>query len=184
MAINYKELLNPEQYEVVSKADGYSLVLAGAGSGKTRTITYRVAYLLENNLAKPEEILLMTFTNKAAKEMLNRVNQLLGNEFNIQGGTFHRMGNLFLRQYIYLLGYTPSFTILDQDDSQQLLKVCLKELGYKIKRDGLPQLGTIKQLISYAQNTQLPFRQVLKLYEYTFGVEEKLTKIAEKYKKE
>ena len=88
MAINYKEELNPQQYEVVSQADGHALVLAGAGSGKTRTITYRVAYLIENALAKPEEILLMTFTNKAAKEMLSRVNDLLGEACKYQEELF------------------------------------------------------------------------------------------------
>ena len=184
MKINYKEDLNEEQYEVVTKADGYALVLAGAGSGKTRTITYRVAYLLEEGLAKADEILLMTFTNKAAREMLERVNSLVGGEYKIPGGTFHRMGNLFLRQNIYLLGYTQSFSILDQDDSQQLINFCISDLGYNIKKNGLPQIGVIQHLISYTQNTQRTFEDVLADHEFTSDVEERLKRINIRYKEE
>lgn len=184
MAINYKEELNPQQYEVVSKADGHALVLAGAGSGKTRTITYRVAYLIENGLAKPEEILLMTFTNKAAKEMLGRVNDLLGEACNIPGGTFHRMGNLFLRKYIPTLGYRSDFSILDKDDSQQLLNFCISDLGFSIKKHALPQIGMIQHMISYANNTQRPVRDVLLEYDFGPDVDEKLARIADRYKTE
>src|SRR6056297_4369436 len=97
--IDYKKDLNKEQYKVVTEADGPRLVLAGAGSGKTRTLVYRTAYLIEKGI-KPENILLVTFTNKAANEMMERVTSLLNFDLpNFQGGTFHRIANRILRKY-------------------------------------------------------------------------------------
>src|SRR5216684_9405697 len=109
LQIDYAHELNEQQFEAVTATPGPALVIAGAGSGKTRTLTYRVAYLLEQGIP-PERILLLTFTNKAAKEMMRRVADLLGQELtSLWGGTFHSIGNRILRQQAPLLGYERDF---------------------------------------------------------------------------
>src|SRR3954470_21921158 len=120
--IDFRAQLNDEQFAAVTAAPGPLLVLAGAGSGKTRTLTYRVAYLLSQGV-KPGEILLLTFTNKAAKEMLHRVQDLTGVEpQRFWGGTFHSLGHRALRIYGEAIGLPRNFTILDADESESLLK--------------------------------------------------------------
>jgi len=160
--IDYQKELNSEQLQVVLNGDGPCLVLAGAGSGKTRTVTYRVAYLLEQGI-KPQEILLLTFTNKAAKEMLTRVENLLGAEARgIMGGTFHSTAARILRSYANLVGRTSGFTILDEDDSKSLLKLCLKEAGVDSTHDKrYPSPSSFKSLWSYSRNSGLTLRDVL-----------------------
>ncbi len=126
--IDYEKELNSEQYRVVMEAGGPLLVLAGAGSGKTRTLTYRVARLLENGVP-PERILLATFTNKAARSMLNRVEVILNSYAGkILGGTFHHIAHILLRSYAYRLGYKSNFTIVDSEDSRQLISTCMAQL--------------------------------------------------------
>src|SRR4030042_2145176 len=122
--IDYEKELNPEQYRVVMEEGGVLLVLAGAGSGKTRTLTYRVARLLESGI-QPENILLATFTNKAARSMLNRV-EYLSNLYvgKIMGGTFHHIAHMFLRNHASRLGYRSNFSILDKGELRQLIKTC------------------------------------------------------------
>ena len=159
--IDYQKELNQEQYRAVSEGNGPCLVLAGAGSGKTRTIVYRVAYLIEHGI-KSENILLVTFTNKAAREMLERVEALLGRyPDKLWGGTFHHIGNRLLRQYAVKVGYEPNFTILDEEDSQALIKVCLKEAGIDLKARRFPSAAVIKDLISFAKNSQIPLIEVI-----------------------
>src|SRR6056300_1968020 len=103
--IDYEKELNAEQHAAVTSPPGPSLVIAGAGSGKTRTLTYRVAYLIESGI-KPENILLLTFTNKAAKEMMGRVRELLGSDLaNLWGGTFHSIGHRLLRRHADNVGF-------------------------------------------------------------------------------
>src|SRR5664280_2394486 len=115
LQIDYAHELNPQQLAAVTAPPGPALVIAGAGSGKTRTLTYRVAYLLEQGIP-PERILLLTFTNKAAKEMMRRVADLLGGDLsNLWGGTFHSIANRLLRRHAERLGYRPDFTILDRE---------------------------------------------------------------------
>src|SRR5436190_18309584 len=117
-AIDFRALLNDEQFAAVTAPPGPLLVLAGAGSGKTRTLTYRVAYLLSQGV-RPGEILLLTFTNKAAKEMLHRVQDLTGIEpGRFWGGTFHSIGHRALRMHGDAIGLSRSFTILDADESE------------------------------------------------------------------
>ncbi|HEY9155871.1 MAG TPA: UvrD-helicase domain-containing protein, partial [Opitutaceae bacterium] len=121
-SIDFRAQLNDEQFNAVTAPFGPLLVLAGAGSGKTRTLTYRVAYLLSQGV-KPSEILLLTFTNKAAKEMLHRVQDLTGIEpARFWGGTFHSIGHRALRIYGEAIGLPRNFTILDADESETLLK--------------------------------------------------------------
>ncbi|MCR4314078.1 MAG: ATP-dependent helicase [Candidatus Uhrbacteria bacterium] len=151
--IDYRKELNAEQLNVVLNGDGACLVLAGAGSGKTRTITYRVAYLLERGVS-PESILLVTFTNKAAKEMLSRVEGLLGRyPTGLWGGTFHSIANRLLRIYGSSLGYTNNFTILDQEDAKSLIKVCIKSLNVDTTSRRFPSPAKVHAMISYAQNS-------------------------------
>jgi DNA helicase-2/ATP-dependent DNA helicase PcrA len=148
------ESLNPQQREAVIETDGPLLILAGAGSGKTRVITYRIAYLISERKVAPYNILAVTFTNKAAEEMRNRVEQLLkgtGLASSPLISTFHSLCVRVLRRHIEALreGYTRSFTIYDQDDSIRLIKACIKDLGYDEK-----QLGqrAVQAAISSAKN--------------------------------
>src|SRR6187402_3544582 len=115
LQIDYARELNEQQCAAVTAPPGPALVIAGAGSGKTRTLTYRVAYLLEQGIP-PDRILLLTFTNKAAGEMMRRVTDLLGQELvALWGGTFHSIGVRVLRRHADLLGYRNDFTILDRE---------------------------------------------------------------------
>src|SRR5476649_694328 len=124
--IDFRAQLNDEQFNAVTAPPGPLLILAGAGSGKTRTLTYRVAYLLSQGV-RPGEILLLTFTNKAAKEMLYRVQELTGIEpRRFWGGTFHSIGHRALRLYGETVGLPRNFTILDADESESLLKLAVE----------------------------------------------------------
>src|SRR6516225_4321103 len=115
--IDYSAELNPQQHAAVTAPPGPALVIAGAGSGKTRTLTYRVGFLLENGIPA-DRILLLTFTNKAAKEMMRRVADLLGQELAaLWGGTFHSVGNRILRAHADKVGYRRDFTIMDREDA-------------------------------------------------------------------
>ena len=118
--IDYRGALNDEQYAAVTAKPGPILVIAGAGSGKTRTLTYRVAYLIENGV-EPENILLLTFTNKASREMLDRVGNLLPQDISrIWGGTFHSVANRLLRRHANEIGFSSDFTILDLDGELEI----------------------------------------------------------------
>jgi len=128
--------LNPTQRQAVELTDGAMLILAGAGSGKTRVIAYKIAYLIEKQLAKPEEILGLTFTNKAAQEMRERVSQLVRQKANPPWiSTFHALGARLLRRHINELkqNYNNNFTIFDEADQISLIKLCIQELGYGSK---------------------------------------------------
>ena len=128
--VNYEKELNPEQLQIVMAKSGPILVIAGAGSGKTRALTYRVARLIESGV-KPERILLATFTNKAAREMLGRVEMLTSVDIGrLWGGTFHHIANLMLRRNGHLLGYNSNYSIMDSEDSRQLINTCISELGF------------------------------------------------------
>src|SRR6058998_2352277 len=133
LQIDYAKELNEQQYAAVTAPPGPSLVIAGAGSGKTRTLAYRVAYLLEQGIP-PDRILLLTFTNKAAGEMMRRVVELLGHELPaLWGGTFHSIGNRILRQHAKLLGFERDFTILDREDAKHLIATCVAESEIDVK---------------------------------------------------
>src|SRR6056297_3001684 len=114
--IDYAAELNDKQFAAVTAPPGPSLVIAGAGSGKTRTLTYRVAYILDNGIYA-SNILLLTFTNKAAREMLERVEQLVPHDTqDLWGGTFHSVGNRILRRHADELGFNSNFSIMDRED--------------------------------------------------------------------
>ncbi|MGB9857320.1 MAG: ATP-dependent helicase [Dictyoglomaceae bacterium] len=152
-----KKELNPEQEKVVLEGDGPCLVLAGPGSGKTRTIVYRVAYLLACGVS-PSCILLLTFTNHAAKEMLNRVMKLVHGKPDILGGTFHHVGNRVLRKYIKELGLDENYNILDREDSRDLIKDCIEEIA----PDKELNSEILQEVFSYKVNTGKRWGEVLK----------------------
>ncbi|MDO8622361.1 MAG: UvrD-helicase domain-containing protein, partial [bacterium] len=161
MAIVYDRELNAEQLDAVLHGDGPCLVLAGAGSGKTRTIVYRVAHLLDAGVL-PQQILLLTFTNKAANQMLSRVEQLLGRApQGLWGGTFHHVANRILRRYAPVIGYQSNFTILDEEDSQDLLKLCVKDVGVATTEQRFPAPRVLKSIISLSRNSRRELRDVL-----------------------
>lgn len=159
--IDYGRELNSEQYSVAVHASGPMLVLAGAGTGKTRTVTYRVARLIETGI-RPEQILLLTFTNKAAREMMRRVEGLIGrNIHGLWGGTFHHIGNMFLRRHYQLIGYREGFSILDREDSKDLFDICLT--GIKNKESLVPSGAVLCDLYSLAKNRGIAIRELIPL---------------------
>ena len=182
MLIDYKKELNQEQYEVVTGGDGPCLVLAGAGSGKTRTLVFRVAYLLEQGV-DPENILLVTFTNKASKEMMSRVEELLGfYPKGLVGGTFHSVSNMILRRHAAKLGYQSNFNILDQDDSVSIVKSAMEYLGLSTNGKTFPKPKIIQSIISFSRNTNKEVREVaMEAYGYPDFIADKMSEIAQIY---
>lgn len=152
---NIKEILkklNPAQREAVETVEGPVLVIAGAGSGKTRTLTTRLAYLVSLGIPA-ERILLLTFTRKAAREMISRAEALVGNACGkVQGGTFHSLCHYMLRQYGYLLGFSPNFTVLDRGDSEDLLNLLKNSLGFPGAKRHAPKKETLASILSKIKN--------------------------------
>lgn len=159
--INYEQELNFEQLSVVINGDGPCLVLAGAGSGKTRTICYRLAYLLEKG-ADPKNICLLTFTNKASREMINRVEQFVGSHpKGLVAGTFHHVANMLLRRYGKRIGLESNFTILDEDDKKALIKSSIAEVGVDTRSKRFPSPAVLKEIFSYAKNSRKSLDSVI-----------------------
>jgi DNA helicase-2/ATP-dependent DNA helicase PcrA len=158
----YRSELNEEQFRVVTAKPQASLVVAGAGSGKTRVITYRVAYLIEQGVS-PQRILLATFTNRAAREMLRRVEALTGsqNVHRVWGGTFHRIANMILRRHAVSIGFDQNYSILDSEDARDLINLCIEDAAIDTKKKRFPKSEVIQNIISYANNTDLPIENVI-----------------------
>jgi DNA helicase-2/ATP-dependent DNA helicase PcrA len=167
--IDYARELNPQQLAAVTAPPGPALVIAGAGSGKTRTLIYRVAYLLEQGIPA-DRILLLTFTNKAAGEMMRRVSDLLGQQLSsLWGGTFHSIGARVLRSHADLLGYQRDFTILDRDDTKDLIKACITDAGIETKGTHFPKPEVLNEIFSLAVNTHKTAGEILdEQYGYLF----------------
>ena len=182
LQIDYARELNEQQYAAVTAPPGPSLVIAGAGSGKTRTLIYRVAYLLEQGIPA-ERILLLTFTNKAAKEMMRRVAELLGQELaSLWGGTFHAIGNRILRQHAHLLAYQRDFTILDREDARHLISTCLAESNVDVKAAMFPKAEMLADIFSLAVNTHKAVRQILEeQYDRFSHLAEQVADIQQRY---
>jgi len=161
LRINYKQELNDAQFEAVTSVDGPFLIIAGAGTGKTRTIVYRVSYLIECGVGA-DSILLLTFTRKAAREMLRRAVILLdGRCENVAGGTFHSFANNILRKYANLLSYDRHFTILDQGDAQDVINLIRTRLKLDAKGKRFPRKDTLYDLHSRSVNTLTPVEDLL-----------------------
>ena len=142
LRINYRQELNSAQYEAATSINGPHLIIAGAGTGKTRTIVYRVAYLVELGV-KPDSVLLLTFTRKAAQEMLRKASILLDSRCDqISGGTFHSFANSVLRKYANLLGYESNFTILDQTDAEDVVNLIRTRQKLDTKERRFPRKDT------------------------------------------
>ena len=159
--IDFGADLNPEQLAVATAAGGPMLVVAGAGSGKTRALTYRLAWLVHHGV-DPGRIMLVTFTNRAAREMLNRVELLVKQKTrDIWGGTFHHIANRILRTHGKRLGISPDFTILDREDAKDLLASCVQEAGVDIRERRFPQKNVLAAISSFLQNTLDPLPEVI-----------------------
>jgi len=160
--VDYKNQLNPAQYEAVTSVDGPHLIIAGAGTGKTRTVTYRVAYLVELGV-KPESILLLTFTRRAAQEMLRRATMLLDARCEkVAGGTFHSFANIILRQYAPLIHFEPSFTILDQGDAEDVVNLLRTQMKFDTGKRRFPRKQTLFDMFSKSVNTRVSIADLLK----------------------
>ncbi len=153
LTIDYEHLLNPAQYEAVAVEEGSYLIIAGAGTGKTRTLVYRLARLVELGY-DPKSILLLTFTRKSAREMLDRASLLLDKRCEkINGGTFHSYAHLILRRYANVVGLSPNFTILDQGDSEDVISIVRNQAGLADKTKRFPQKATLAKILSLSTNT-------------------------------
>lgn len=181
--IEYEKELNEEQLKVVTAEPGPILVIAGAGSGKTRVVTYRVARLLEKGLS-PNSILLLTFTNKAAREMLHRVEHLLKIDTRyIWGGTFHHIGNMILRQNSKRIGYQGHFTILDNEDAKDLIEVVTRDAIIDRKERRFPKGQVLKEIFSYAANTMETLEESVKeRFPYFIDILDEISMLEKRYR--
>ncbi|MFO1477443.1 MAG: UvrD-helicase domain-containing protein [Verrucomicrobiota bacterium] len=180
--IDYARELNEQQLAAVQAPPGPALVIAGAGSGKTRTLTYRVAFLLEQGIP-PERILMLTFTNKAAQEMMRRTGDLMQRDPPaIMGGTFHSVGARLLRRHAEQAGYRPDFTILDREDAHHLIKACVGESDIDIKATRFPKAEVLGDIFSLAVNMSLPIAAVLETHYPSFvELESAISGMAQRY---
>src|SRR3982750_1345923 len=182
--INYASELNPQQYAAVSAPPGPLLVIAGAGSGKSGTLTYPRASLPENGV-DPRNILLLTFTNKAARQMLDRVANLLPvDATGLWGGTFHSVGNRMLRRHGSALGYNSGFTIMDREDQKDLIKTAGAGGGIDPKEIRFPKGDVLAEIFSFVVNTETPVEKLLaEKFPYFLPLLEKITDVRERYEK-
>jgi len=180
--IKYAELLNEAQLDAVTHRDGPLLVVAGAGSGKTRTLIYRVARLIEGGVP-PGAILLLTFTRRAAQEMLDRVERLVGNASRqVAGGTFHSFANNVLRHHGGVMGLKPNFTILDRSDMEDVLNLLRARMGLASRERRFPKKGTLAEVISMARNKSRSLPEEIEI-DFTHLVEHQteIVELASKY---
>ncbi|RMD83568.1 MAG: ATP-dependent helicase [Candidatus Dadabacteria bacterium] len=160
-AADFERDLNPEQLAVATAPGGPMLVIAGAGTGKTRALTYRLAWLVDHGV-DPEHILLVTFTNRAAREMLARVDALVRRDTRrLWGGTFHHVANRILREHGRAIGISPDFTILDREDAQDLMRACIAEAGIDLAKRRFPGKAVLVSISSFVENTLEPLETVL-----------------------
>lgn len=176
--IDYQGELNAAQLQAVTSVNGPHLIVAGAGTGKTRTIVYRVAYLVELGV-KPEHILLLTFTRKAAQEMLRRAAVILDYRCEkVAGGTFHSFANGVLRRHSPLLGYDRNFTILDQRDAEDVINLIRTRLKLDTRERRFPRKETLYDLYSRSINTTTPVHDILAVdYPHYLELAEEILKV-------
>ena len=178
MGAMFLEKLNPAQLAAATHGDAPLLVIAGAGTGKTRTIVYRVAHLVELGV-KPEHILLLTFTRRASQEMLRRASILLDHRCeNVAGGTFHSFANSVLRKYGQHIGYDRSFSILDQGDAEDTINLIRTRLKLDTKERRFPRKETLHDLYSRSINTATPVSTLLAAdYPHYLELEQDIVKV-------
>ena len=153
--LDYRKELNEAQYQAATTVEGPLLIVAGAGTGKTRTLVYRVAHLIDIGV-DPRSILLLTFTRRAAEEMLRRASVLIDNRCSqVAGGTFHSFANLVLREFGRRIDLLPSFTIMDRPDSEDAIQVIRTEMGLNNKDKRFPRKQTVAEIFSMALNKQI-----------------------------
>jgi DNA helicase-2/ATP-dependent DNA helicase PcrA len=181
-ALNYEGLLNDQQIAVVEAGEGPILVIAGAGTGKTRTLTWRVARLVADGVA-PESILLLTFTNKAAREMLRRVEEVCRVDTRrIAGGTFHHVAHDLLRAHGEALGYARGYSILDREDGRDVMTAAIADCGLAVGARRFPKADVLVDLVSMAVNTQTPLADVLATRRPQFvPLTEEVLRVARRY---
>lgn len=182
--IDYAAELNEKQLAAVTAPPGPALVIAGAGSGKTRTLTYRVAYLLDNGVP-PSNVLLLTFTNKAAREMLERVSELVPFDLrDLWGGTFHSVGNRILRRHAREIGWEPGFTIMDREDQKELLSGAVEASGIDTKAVRFPKAEVLADLFSLSVNTGEELEDLVpRRYPYFRHLVDQIESIQERYER-
>jgi len=183
--IDLKGRLNPAQYQAATSIDGAYLVIAGAGSGKTRVIEYRVLNLLQNRV-NPASILLLTFTRKAAREMISRASKHDPQCKNVEGGTFHSFAFKTLKRYAKMIGFPDSFIVLDEGDAEEAIHRCASRMGLYEKEKRFPKKDTLRSIISMSINKSSPISELIKkeyphFLEEVAGIEEVRTEYA-KYK--
>ena len=180
--IDYQAELNEQQYAAVSSSPGPSLVIAGAGSGKTRTLTYRVAYLLDQGV-DPKSLLLLTFTNKAAREMMERVRELISLDLSeLWSGTFHAIGNRILRRHADEVGLTRSFSIMDRDDQKSLMNTVVAECDIDTKSRRFPKADVLISIFSLVENTGVELEDLLEArYPYFEEWGDEIAKVGKAY---
>jgi len=180
--IDYAAELNDKQFAAVTAPPGPSLVIAGAGSGKTRTLTYRVAYLLDNGV-RAENILLLTFTNKAAREMLERVQELVPyNTQDLWGGTFHSIGNKILRRHATELGWDRRFSIMDREDQKEILNAVIAESKIDTKAERFPKPEVLADIFSLSTNTGKDIPDLLEVrYPYFHHLHHSIEQLRDAY---
>ena len=182
LSLDYEQALNPQQVAAVTAPDGPALIIAGAGSGKTRVLVYRLAYLIDKGV-DPAGVLLLTFTRKAAQEMLNRAGLLIGGRSEqVAGGTFHSVANTLLRRYGRPIGLEPGFTILDRGDAEDLVNLLRADLSLNEKDKRFPRKATIAEMFSKCENTLQSLEDVV-VSEFSHFVEhlEDLEKLRKAY---
>ncbi len=168
--LDYRKELNEAQYQAATAIEGPLLIIAGAGTGKTRTLVYRVAHLIDQGI-DPRSILLLTFTRRAAEEMLRRASLLIdGRCSQVAGGTFHSFANLVLRGHGRHIGLAPSFTIMDRSDSEDVIQLIRTEMGLNTKEKRFPRKQTVAEIFSMTHNKQTRLADLLEL-EYPHLVE-------------
>lgn len=180
--IDYRKALNAEQYRAVSAGDGKALVIAGAGSGKTRTLTYRVAWLVDRGI-DVRRILLLTFTNKAAREMAERVRELVPQDVSaLWAGTFHSIGGRILRRHAEDLGFTASFSIMDRDDQKSMLSSIVAACEIDTRQRRFPKADVLASMFSLVENTETPLEEIVAdRYAYFYDWIDELEKVRQAY---
>ncbi len=180
--LDYRKELNEAQYDAATTINGPLLIVAGAGTGKTRTLVYRVAHLIDQGI-DPRSILLMTFTRRAAEEMLRRASLLIDSRCSqVSGGTFHSFANLVLRAHGRHVNLAPSFTIMDRPDSEDVIQTLRSDMGLNTKEKRFPRKQTVAEIFSMTHNKQIGLSELLELeYPHLADLHHELAEMQRRY---